>query len=294
MKKTNKNYLLVWTLVAVLPVLVNANMALAQSDATWSPVSSEKLVRLPTNYMEKALETNFRESSLAGRIHDIGSEVQMRGQTMAELRDSIELAEGEVRIELRHQFLAEKSGYLDNMQEQQQLRRRELNTKVRVFDSVLAKLRRDRNLANDPVALDLMQKQKEARSRMENAVSTVDSSLFEAMPGSQSEYALKYEENLSKMSELKQAISQHGANDAPNIDGQDVTREEYVRHLLASAEAELSLLDQEEEMLGYMAKLIALDAQELQHQLEYGIDLDAPQSKSNPARLANAVDFFVQ
>lgn len=275
-------------LVAGMPVLSHAN------NQGWQPISSERLVRLPASYLDKAVERDFRESALADRLIDLNGQAQSQGGSLAELREAIGMADGEQRMELRHQFMVQKSAYLDSMEERQKLHRKELLTKVRVYESVLSRLRKDRSAASDPVVVDLIAQQKEARQRLATSVSSVDAHVFDALPGDESKYTQQYGENLAKISELQSAILQHPANDAPSVDGEEVTREDFVRHLIAQAEAGLALLDQEEEMLGYMARLVALDAQALQNELEFGESSDDISGNENPTRLANAVDFFTK
>jgi hypothetical protein len=77
----------------------------------------------------------------------------------------------------------------------------------------------------------------------------------------------------------------------PEVDGVPVTREAYVRQLIADAQAELELIGQEETILGYMAKLVALDATALSEEVADAeiIDSDIPESES----LTGVVKFFV-
>jgi hypothetical protein len=49
-------------------------------------------------------------------------------------------------------------------------------------------------------------------------------------------------------------------NQGPVIDGTEVSKVDYVRHMVALTEGELALIAMEEEMLGYMARLVGLDA----------------------------------
>jgi hypothetical protein len=76
-------------------------------------------------------------------------------------------------------------------------------------------------------------------------------------------------------------------------DGEKQTKEEYLRQMVADAESELALIEQENAILGYMAKLVALDAMDLS---EEAMDADlatlntAGGSSINPS---HAVTFFI-
>ncbi|MEM6999265.1 MAG: hypothetical protein AAF529_00670 [Pseudomonadota bacterium] len=260
----------------------------SRADTGWQPITSERLVKLPVSQVDRRLEQSFRQSALAERIFDLSDNAAHQGQSLSDIRAGLEMAEDDARIALQHQYLEEKSRHLDTLQERHALREQELTTKVRVLEGLMRKLRSNA-VADDTVTMALVEKQKAARERLENSMVSVDTNLFDALPGSQSEYAEAYEEHTRKLAQLTRAIQQHPANQAAQIDGQEVTREAYVRHLITRTQSELALLAQEEEMLGYMAKLVALDAQSLQDELE-NQELD---EKGNPTRIASAVDHFI-
>jgi len=99
---------------------------------------------------------------------------------------------------------------------------------------------------------------------------------------------------VSKLEALKSAINAHAANASPAIDGQQVSKSDYVRHLLTSLNAEQAIFDQEKLMLSYMAKLVAMDAQTLEHQLLASSEQDETQ-KAQRARtsLSGNTDLFI-
>ena len=124
--------------VCSLCLLLASTPTLASGEH-WQPIASEKLVRLPASYIDKAVERDFQESVLHDRIDALTETSQLHGNTLAELRDAIGLAEGDQRIDLRHQFLVKKSAYLDVMEERQVLHRKALTTRLRVYQSPAAK-----------------------------------------------------------------------------------------------------------------------------------------------------------
>ncbi|MGE4658089.1 MAG: hypothetical protein AAEI08_04060, partial [Gammaproteobacteria bacterium] len=74
-----------------------------------------------------------------------------------------------------------------------------------------------------------------------------------------------------------------------NLDDLEMTKEEYLRKMLAEIQAELALIDQEEGMLGYMAKLIALDAMALSEEV---VDFEIADSDVPIVSVASSVTFF--
>jgi len=116
--------------------------ALAEEQAIWRPAPTERLVKLPGAYLKKAIERDFSESGLADAIGDRDARIALKAKTLADLRDAVNEAEGEVRTELRHQFLAEKREYVKLLGERQELQRKQLRTKIRVYERILRGLER--------------------------------------------------------------------------------------------------------------------------------------------------------
>ncbi len=259
--------------------------------ADWQPTSSEKLIKLPAQYMDKSLQQSFRESALATSINAAQVQLGIEVQRMQDLRSAVNSASGDEKVSLQHQLLESKSAYLELMQEKLQMDQQALEAKNKVYEQVMNDLRREKRKSKDPVVADTRAMQQAARQRLEQSVAQVDLMMTDTTFGEASEYRSHYAENLNKIEELKAAIRSHVANEAPAIDGLEVSREEYVRHLLANIQAEQALVDQEELMLTYMAKLVALDAQALEQTLIY--DDQGFDQSADPARPVLAADLFL-
>ena len=131
----------------LIALALMSTAALAASDgdgAAWTPASSERLVKLPASYLRKAVEQDFARSTLAASLSDTDNMVRLKVQTLEDLRDAIDRADGELRIELRHQFLGEKRAYLKLIAAHQKLRRQRAKTKIRLYQRLLGKLKRNR------------------------------------------------------------------------------------------------------------------------------------------------------
>jgi len=126
---------------ALLLALIATTPTLAEN-STWQPSASERLVKLPGNYIKKAIDQDFQGSALATALGDIGSRISNKTQTLEDLRSATEQAEGEAHDELQQQLLAEKQEYIKLMGERQGLSRKQINTKVRLYEALLRKLER--------------------------------------------------------------------------------------------------------------------------------------------------------
>ena len=274
--------------IAVVSVLAVPNIVMA--DAKWQPQSVERLVKLPATYLTKSIDQDFRRSELGQAVIGAEKNIGLKAQSLGELNDAVTIADGEVKTELRHRVLVEKHAYLELMADRNDLRRKQLLTKRRLLDKLLNEIA-DQKGSDNPRQRALIAKQEEAQNRFESSISKVDIQLFNSVDAPQSKYGKKYAENMSAIENLAQKIDSHQMNESAKLNGKAVTQEEYVRALMADTESELAILQQEETILGYMAKLVALDAMALS---EEGLNAEIADSDipdmSSPAA---SVDLFI-
>ncbi|MDP6590127.1 MAG: hypothetical protein QF666_11865 [Alphaproteobacteria bacterium] len=259
-------------------------------DPTWQPQASERLVKLPASYIKRSLEQDFTRSELGQALRDIDTEIGFKSETLTDLQAAIEASEGEVHTDLRHQFLVEKREYIELVSRKIELRRKAMEKKSGVLEKLMKRMgQQDAELT--PIRRELIERQSAARARFETSISGVDMELLETSVAPESKYSRQFASNLSAIDSLSRAIEQHPMSRGPEVDGVPVTREDYVRQMIADAQAELELIGQEETILGYMAKLVALDATALSEEVSDAelIDSDTPEGES----LTGAVKFFV-
>lgn len=274
--------------------LASAPAFAAPSDGdngAWMPTSSERLIKLPAGYLKKAVEHDFARSSLAARLTDTDSQVRLKVQTLEDLQGAIERADDELKIELRHQFLAEKQAYLKLIAEHQEIRRQRAMTKIRTYRKLLGKLKAKRGRMT-PQRVALIEKQQHALQRFEGSIAKVDTKLFTSSLTTESRYAREYAKNIAAIERLVEAINAHPMNAQAELDGTPVDKADFIRQLIAEDEAELAILGQERSVLGFMAKLVSLDALALSDVVT-GEDLADGDSELPKGALTSAVDYFV-
>ncbi len=258
----------------------------------WTPQSSERLIKLPPSYLKKSIDHDFATSELGTAIQKSEEDISLKGNTLGDLQKAIETADGDVRGELRHQFLTEKRNYLAMMSERNDLRRKHLLTKKRLFNDMLDRLSQEEG-AMTPEKEELIELQKAAYERFESSLSKVDQRLFEAPELEESKYSKQYAQNKSAIEQLVARIDNHKMNEtAVSENGVPLTRKEHVRRMVADVQTELAVLDQEETILGYMAKLVALDAMALAEEGLDGEMLDSDVTAQNLTPAKN-VSFFL-
>jgi len=279
-------------LVAIASATTAPFAADAASTATWAPKASEQLIRLPGDFLKKAVDNDFARSPLASALNDTDERIQFKKATLLDLRNAIDRADGDMKVELEHRFLGEKRAYIEQMKKHQELRRRRAETKIRLYERLLGKLGA-RERAMTPSQARLIDNQKQARQRMESSAAKIDARLLQASMAPESRYAREYGKNLAAIENLVQAINAHPMNQQPEIDGQPISQQAYLRQLIAGNESELAILNQQQTVIGYMAKLVSLDALALSE----GIQVEADGTSSDTGGedvndIASAVDLF--
>ena len=261
-----------------------------KSTPSWNPKSSEKLIKLPATYLKKSLEYDFKESTLGIAILNTEEKTGLKSQTLVDLKDAIVAADGELKLELRHQYLGEKRQFLELILEKNNYRKKHLKTKQRLFERMLKRMA-EKDSGMTKARQELVSRQDSARKRFESSLAKVDMKLFQSSIVPESKYTVKFAENTAAIDKLVSRIQSHKMNTSVKVDGQPLSKEEYIHQLLTDSQAELAVLEQEETILGYMAKLVALDALALSEQ---ALDAEMADSDQPPTSSpAAAVDFFL-
>jgi len=276
----------------VAGILIGSSMTSSAiaADSSWAPTASERLIKLPGNHLEKAVESDFRKSELAAALIETEDSAKLKQETLGDLQGAIERAEGETRYELQHQFLLEKKSYVTMLKENQDLRQKRARIKLRLYERLLRKLNRKKQ-GNTAGQKQLVSLQQVARERLKSSLSKVDMKLMQSVAMSESRYSREYARNISALENLVAAVNTHPANQAPALNGVPLSQEDYLRQLISQNEAELGLVNQERAIVANMAKLISLDALALSEETQFASeDLGrAPEEE----RQKYAIDFFI-
>ena len=264
----------------------NANAGLA----SWHPSVTERLVKLPQSDLKKSLDRDFARSPLAGAMSNNENEIKLKVDTLEDLRKAAGQAEGELRVELRHQLLAEKRAYLNLVKQRQDLRRQYLAKRKKVYARILKKVLRAKG-ANNVETQKLVRQQEAAQARFQKSSEVVDMKLFASFNAPNTKYAREYARNLSAASALLQAINAHPMQKQAQPET-PTDKSTYLRRLVSNADSQIAIVTQEDKILGYMAKLVALDAAALSEELDVETETaDVPEETPSP--VTSAINHFI-
>jgi len=273
-------------------LIVSSEQSVAKESTSWSPRITERLVKLPGSFVKKAVDNDFARSGLATKLADTADQITYKRETLTDLQEAIESAEGELKTELEHQLLAEKRSFINLMRDYQEIRRKKSTTKIRLYSGLLKQLKRS-GKAMTATENALVNKQKAAKQRFEQTFSDVDNRIMATSSSVGSKYGREYEKNLSAIRKLSEALKSHTMNRRPEILGTAVSRENYLRQLLTENQGEIALLDQEAKILSFMAKLVSLDALSIAERAMEGSPANAVGQSPEEPTPANTVDLFI-
>ena len=173
----------------------------------WAPASSERLVKLPVTYLKKTVDRDFANSSLAQAFYKNQDRVKLKIETLQDLQTSISrTTDDALRIELRHQFLAEKQAYLALVAKDQKFRRTRAKTQIELYEKLLRQ-QHQKNGSLSPQKAKLLEKQGVAARRFNASVVNIDTNLFRFSTFGESRYARDYAKNANAIARLVEAIN---------------------------------------------------------------------------------------
>ena len=238
--------------------LTLSGQALASSPPGWQPQISEKILVLPQKQLERAIQRDFAASPLASDMMNVDQQIASEVMNIQSLSENQHLYEGDAAIEVKHQVLAAKRTYIGLMGEQIGMKRKKLQTKLRLY-RYLARtaLRNDSNLAEQREITSAIDA---AQQRAGAVESELREELFYSTNLPESKFGEDYAANRQAIESLQSAIANHPLNQADGDIDAPRNKIEELQRLAISIEAQLAILEMEDEVLGHMAKLLSLDA----------------------------------
>jgi hypothetical protein len=234
--------------------------SLASTLSDWKPNLSEKILLLPPQHLEQAIDNDFSKSLLAQDLSDIDQQLSNQVSHIQSLQDAETQYSGEENIEIRHQILEGKKSYVELMGAQLDLKRERLTTKLNYLKRLMNKAKRKGARLEETSELRALQEN--AVQRANAAENTLRDDLFETSLGEESKFSQHYAKNKQAIAQLRSLIESHPMNSQLSSVGPDSTVG-HLNNLILSADAELAVIDMESEILGYMARVLALDAMAL-------------------------------
>ena len=130
----------------------------------WKPNLSEKILLLPPQHLEQAIDQDFSKSLLAQDLIDVDNQLNQQVGEIQKLQEAEGQYIGEESIEIRHQILEGKKSYVELMGDQLDLKRAKLSTKLNYLKRLMRKVKRDGARLADTSGLRELQEQAVSRA----------------------------------------------------------------------------------------------------------------------------------
>ena len=256
-------------------------------EGEWNPQIVEKMYILPAKQLKKVLNNDFKSSSLAAILNDKDIKIKSRHEKINNLNEAVSKFNGEEKIELQHQIIIEKKDYIKDMHHLLQMKKKKLNTKKNFF----------KNIENKIKIKNVFNKNKNSIVKKRTAIikrtSVLEDQIFDNFLISNSKntkYSDEYSKNKIAIESLRKAIKKHPMS---NLDNNSVSgnKLQTIKDYIENIETEVAIIELKEQLLNYMAKLVALDAMQLAENLaDESDDVNNPKNYNDPN---DAIEFFI-
>ncbi len=285
--KIKSNKIIVFLILTIL-FFQNSKITYAISiEGEWKPQIVEKMYVLPPKQLNRVLENDFKSSSLAATLNKKDIKIRDRQSKINKLNEAILSFDGEEKIELQHQIIIEKKDYIKDMHQLLKMKKKELNTKKQFFKKIENKLIVKNTLGKSNNSIE------NERNKIIERTTQLDEKIFDNIlisNSKKSKYLNAYSKNKRAIDSLRKAIKKHPMSQLTSQLMPD-NKIQSIKNLVENIETEVSIIELKEELLNYMAKLVALDAMQLAENLSDSNEFINNQSIYNDPN--DVIEFFI-
>ena len=262
MKTINYRFILIITTSFFYSMTSFAN----NSSGEWKPQIVEKMYLLPPKHLNKVLNNDFNKSILALNLQTTDNKIKDRIEKISELNSMLKGASKNETLEIKHQIIINKRDYIKDMSNLLTMKRQKLDTKKSFFQKIQKNIRKtslDRKTNSE-----FLNNKNNALKRAESIDFKILDSAAHSMSKT-SKYFKQYQINKDAVKKLKLAIQKHPMSNKNILSKDPKNKMEAVKNYVHNIDTEISVLEMKEEMINYMAKIVALDAMSLAEEVAF-------------------------
>ena len=255
-----KNINLRFILIIVTGFFYSVASFASNSLGEWKPQIVEKMYLLPPKHLNKVLNNDFNKSILALNLQTADNKIKDRIEKISELNSMLKGASRNEKLEIKHQIIINKRDYIKDMSNLLTMKRQKLDTKKSFFQKIQKNIRN--TSLNRKTNSEFLNNKNNALKRSES----IDFKIFDSAAHSMSKtskYFKQYQINKDAVKKLKLAIQKHPMSNKNILSKDPKNKMEAVKNYVHNIDTEISVLEMKEEMINYMAKIVALDAMSL-------------------------------
>ena len=285
MKNINIKIFLIIVVGSLYPISSSANNDFGE----WKPQIVEKMFILPPEHLNKVLNNDFNKSILAVNLRNTNNKIKTNIDKIKDLNLLLPGKTDEEVMEIKHQIILHKRDYVKDMNDLLMIKKQRLNTKKTFFNKIVKniKIKSFKNKSNNKFFknqnIALQRSQKLDFKILANTSINLSK---------KSKYFNQYQINKDAVMQLQLAIEKHPMNTQDILSKNPKNKIEAVRNYLHNLDTEIAVLEMKEQMINYMAKIVALDAMNLAENVAFNLNKQGNEKSINFNDPVNAIAVF--
>ena len=251
----------------ILSVSFYSANSLAQSNVNgWKPQIVEKMYVLPPKHLNKVLNNDFNKSLLAINLQNTDNKIKNRIEKISELNSLLPGSSKEEGLEIQHQIIINKRDYIKDMNDLLIMKKEKLNTK-KIFFKKIEKKFKGNSLKNKTTSNFLNNKSSAIQRSQKLDFKILENTSYNL--SKRSKYFKQYQINKDAVKKLKLAIEKHPMSNKNILYKDPLNKVEAINNYVHEIDTEIAVLEMKEQMINYMAKIVALDAMSLAEKVAF-------------------------
>ena len=251
----------------ILSVSFYSANSIAQSNVNgWKPQIVEKMYVLPPKHLNKVLNNDFNKSLLAINLQNTDNKIKNRIEKISELNSLLPGSSKEEGLEIQHQIIINKRDYIKDMNDLLIMKKEKLNTK-KIFFKKIKKKFKGNSLKNKTTSNFLNNKSTAIQRSQKLDFKILENTSYNL--SKRSKYFKQYQINKDAVKKLKLAIEKHPMSNKNILYKDPLNKVEAINNYVHEIDTEIAVLEMKEQMINYMAKIVALDAMSLAEKVAF-------------------------
>ena len=254
-------------IIIILSMSFYSASSLAQGNVSgWKPQIVEKMYVLPPKHLNKVLNNDFNKSLLAINLQNTDNKIKNRIEKISDLNSLLPGSSKEEGLEIEHQIIINKRDYIKDMNDLLIMKKEKLNTKKIFFEKIKKKFKG--NSLKNKTTSDFLNNKSTAIQRSQK----LDFKILENTSynlSKRSKYFKQYQINKDAVKKLKLAIEKHPMSSKNILYKDPSNKVEAINNYVHEIDTEIAVLEMKEQMINYMAKIVALDAMSLAEKVAF-------------------------
>ena len=251
----------------ILSVSFYSANSLAQSNVNgWKPQIVEKMYVLPPKHLNKVLNNDFNKSLLAINLQNTDNKIKNRIEKISQLNSLLPGSSKEEGLEIQHQIIINKRDYIKDMNDLLIMKKEKLNTK-KIFFKKIKKKFKGNSLKNKTTSNFLNNKSTAIQRSQKLDFKILENTSYNL--SKRSKYFKQYQINKDAVKKLKLAIEKHPMSNKNILYKDPLNKVEAINNYVHEIDTEIAVLEMKEQMINYMAKIVALDAMSLAEKVAF-------------------------